>query len=206
MASVEKFTMAAVVNQLRHIERTIAHPANEDIDTTRADLNYTLAPDRGMSSYEYFKQRKSELYCYGRSDVKVMAGWVVTAPKDLPQEQHEVFFKAVYDFLADKYGEQNCVQAVVHQDEVQPHLHFCFIPTTPDKKHGGEKICANSVLTKAELRNFHPALQKYLKEKGINARIMSGVTAAQGGNRTVQEMKKERKWQVEHQHSWERGR
>ena len=28
MASVKKFTESAVVNQLRHIERTIAHPEN----------------------------------------------------------------------------------------------------------------------------------------------------------------------------------
>ena len=32
MASVKKFTESAVVNQLRHIERTIAHPENMDIE------------------------------------------------------------------------------------------------------------------------------------------------------------------------------
>ena len=192
MASVEKFTAHAVVNQLRHIERTIANPANEDIDSTRRNMNYSLAPDRGMSSYQYFLERKEELYCYGRDDVKVMAGWIVTAPKDLPADQYEAFFQSTYKFLASRYGEENCIQAIVHNDEVQPHLHYYFIPTAPDKKHGREKICANDVLNRKELRNFHPALQKYLREQGIDANIQNGIT------------KRER--QIEHERTIERGR
>lgn len=74
MASVKKFTESAVVNQLRHIERTIAHPENMDIEKDRTVQNYSLLPQRGISSYEYYRQRKSELYCYNRADVKVMAG------------------------------------------------------------------------------------------------------------------------------------
>ena len=52
-----------------------------------------------MSDYDYFRERLSQLYVYGRNDVKVMAGWVVTAPQDLEQEQYDDFFLAVYDFL-----------------------------------------------------------------------------------------------------------
>lgn len=202
MASVAKFTRAAVRNQLRHIERTIAHPANEDIDASMSEQNYSLAPQRGMDSYSYFRQRLSELYVYRRDDVKVMAGWIVTAPADLTRDQHEAFFRTTYDFLADRYGEENCVQAVVHHDESgQPHLHFCFIPVVPDKKHGGEKVCANDVLNRAELRNFHPALQRYLDDHGIDARVTSGITSRQGGNRTVHEMKRKRSLE----HRWERA-
>ena len=150
MASVKKFTESAVVNQLRHIERTIAHPENMDIEKDRTVQNYSLLPQREISSYEYYRQRKSELYCYNRADVKVMAGWIVTAPKDLPMSEMEKFFNVTYEFLSERYGEKNCVQAVVHNDEGgQPHIHFLFIPAAADKKHGGEKICANDVLNKA---------------------------------------------------------
>ena len=192
MASVKKFTESAVVNQLRHIERTIAHPENMDIEKDRTVQNYSLLPQRGISSYEYYRQRKSELYCYNRADVKVMAGWIVTALKDLPMSEMEKFFNVTYEFLAERYGEKNCVQAVVHNDEGgQPHIHFLFIPAAADKKHGGEKICANDVLNKAELRNFHSALQKYLLDYGVQANILTGITKAQGGNRTVRELKQE---------------
>lgn len=207
MASIEKFTEHAVPNQLRHIERTIQNPSNKDIDPEKVNLNYSLSPDRGMSSYDYFRERKSQLYCYNREDIKVMAGWIVTAPKNLPTADYKAFFQAVYDFLSVRYGKENCIQAVVHHDESgQPHLHYCFIPVTPDLKHGGKKICANAVITPKELRNFHPDLQKYLKSNGINANVMSGITKAQGGNRSVREMKAERKYQFEHDYVIERGR
>lgn len=202
MASVTKFTRSAVRNQLRHIERTIAHPANEDIDASMSELNYSLAPQQGMDSYSYFQQRLSELYVYNRADVKVMAGWIVTAPADLARDQLKAFFHTTYDFLIDRYGEENCIQSVVHHDESgQPHLHFCFIPVVPDRKHGGEKVCANEVLNRSELRDFHPALQQYLDDHGIDTRVTSGITAKQGGNRTVREMKKERTYE----HRWERS-
>lgn len=207
MASVEKFTAHAVVNQLRHIERRIANPSNKDINLEKKYLNYSLSPDRGMSSYDYFKERKSQLYCYGRDDLKVMAGWIVTAPKDLPSEQYEAFFQTTHNFLIERYGETNCIQSIVHSDESgQPHLHYCFIPAVPDKKHGGEKICANDVINPKELRNFHPALQRYLKSNGIDANIQTGITKSQGGNKSVREMKEERKQQVEHNRNFERGR
>ena len=96
-----------------------------DIDKDRTVQNYSLLPQRGISSYEYYRQRKSELYCYNRTDVKVMAGWIVTAPKDLPMSEMENFFRVTYEFLAERYGEKNCVQAVVHNDEGgQPHIQF----------------------------------------------------------------------------------
>ena len=211
MASVKKFTESAVVNQHRHIERTIAHPENMDIEKDRTVQNYSLLPQREISSYEYYRQRKSELYCYNRADVKVMAGWIVTAPKDLPMSEMEKFFNVTYEFLSERYGEKNCVQAVVHNDEGgQPHIHFLFIPAAADKKHGGEKICANDVLNKAELRNFHSALQKYLLDHGVQANILTGITKTQGGNRTVRELKQENtknRWHSrEYDKTEERGR
>lgn len=211
MASVKKFTESAVVNQLRHIERTIAHSENMDIEKDRTVQNYSLLPQREISSYEYYRQRKSELYCYNRADVKVMAGWIVTAPKDLPMSEMEKFFNVTYEFLSERYGEKNCVQAVVHNDEGgQPHIHFLFIPAAADKKHGGEKICANDVLNKAELRNFHSALQKYLLDHGVQANILTGITKTQGGNRTVRELKQENtknRWHSrEYDKTEERGR
>lgn len=186
MASVQKFTEKAVVNELRHIERKIINSSNKDIDRTKTHLNYSLI-QRDLSSYEYFKKRKSELSCYNRADVKVLAGWVVTAPKNLPVEQQKNFFQTVHMFLTERYGE--AVASVVHLDEVSAHLHFYFIPCTEDKKNGGWKICCNEVITRADLRSFHPDLQKYLKGHGVNATVQSGITKKQGGNRTVKTLK-----------------
>ena len=94
MACAEKFGAGAVRNILRHNRREIEHSSNHDIDPKRLERDYILSPDRGMTEYDYFLQRKSELYCYKRDDVKVMAGWVVTAPQDLDPERYDDFFCA----------------------------------------------------------------------------------------------------------------
>ena len=187
MAAVQKFKKSAIVNILRHNAREIENPGNPDIGKDRTQDNYTLFPLE-QSAYTVYQIRKAELYCYNRADVVTLAGWVVTVPADLPQDQHRNFFAETYKFLSARYGENNTVQAVVHNDESgQPHLHYCFIPVSPDPKHGGEKICANNVLTRTELRDFHPALKKHLQSAGINANVLNGATA--NGNKSVKELK-----------------
>lgn len=177
MASLKKFTHSAVVNQLRHVGRETVNPANTNIDATQSGFNYALSPERGMSAYSYYRERKGHLYYFGRPDVKTLVGWVVTAPHNLPNEQHMKFFQETYLFLENRYRPENTVLAVVHHDESQPHLHFLFIPVVPDLKRGGEKICANELITRAELRDFHPALQKHLKSIGIHARVLHDTPA-----------------------------
>lgn len=205
MASSEKFTAKAVFNQLRHIERQISNPSNKDIELDKSDMNYFLSPERDISSYSYYKQRLEELYVYNRADVIHMVGWVITAPKDLAEGDEENFFLECYRFLEKRYGEKNVISAVVHRDESgKSHMHYCFIPAVADKKRGGEKLCVNDVLTPREMNNFHPALQKHLNDNGVKAKVLTGVTRAQGGNRSVRQLKQERA--RTHQHTRERGR
>lgn len=202
MASVKKFDASAVCNVLRHNSRQIMHPSNHDINAEHTHKNYSFLPEI-ESSYDLFLSRKKELYCYNRKDVKVLVGWVVTLPQNYPSKNQRQFFECVHNFLLERYGEKNCVQSIVHNDESgQPHLHFCFIPSVPDKKHGGEKFCANDVINPKELRNFHPALQSYLKQHNINANVMTGITRKNGGNKTVRELKMNRNYQ----HTYERNR
>lgn len=226
MASVKKFTDNAVVNQLRHNERQIKNDKNKDIDRKRTHLNYSLTPEHEMTSHDYYKQRKKSLYVYGRDDVKTMAGWIVTAPNELTtQEEERAFFESTYNFLENRYGKENVIQATVHYDEGKiekvkdrwgeyvkddngqikeelihgrPHLHFNFIPATADvnPKHvQTQKICANDVLTRRELQHFHSDLQKHLKTDDIQAKVLNGATKAKGRNYTVEEMKE--KYEVE---------
>ena len=181
MASIKKFTHSAVMNQLRHVLRETANPANVNIDPTRSVFNYVLSPDRGMSAYSFYKERKSQLYCFGRDNLKTLAGWVLTAPNDLSSEQQQAFFRESYLFMESRYGRNNTVLATVHNDESRPHLHFLFIPVVPDLKRGGEKVCANDLITRTELRDFHPALQKHLRAVGVRANILNDIASAPNG-------------------------
>ena len=91
---------------------------------------------------------------------------------------------------------------MVHYDESTPHLHFLAIPVVKTEKE--EKICMCMVINRAVLRNFHPALQAYLKEKfkydEITPNVMSGITKLQGGNRSVLEMKRARELEHTYEH------
>lgn len=211
MARFKKFTQPAVCNELRHNARQIKNNSNKDIDPSRTYLNYNLAPHRDMSEYQYFKQRKSELHCMKRADVKVMIGWIVTAPQDLKPEDEADFFKATYQFMEDRYGKENVVQAYVHYDEGKtiqtedrwgnseettigrPHIHFCFIPVTEDTNphHSqSEKICANDVLGSDDIHHFHPQLQQYLNELQIYTTVVNGIVQKNGQNYSVDELKR----------------
>lgn len=207
MASVQKFSKKAIVNQLRHIERTIQNPSNMDIDKEKNHLNYSMI-DHGMSSYDYYKKRLSECYVFDREDVKTAFGWVITVPDDVPKDLEDLFFYNTFDFLNERYGETNCIQAVVHKDESgRAHMHYLSIPVVKDPKHEqGIKVNCHSVIDRKELRNFHADLDRFLKNRGMSCGVYTGVTKAQGGNRTVKEMKAERDVQkeVKRENRWQR--
>lgn len=62
-----------------------------------------------------------------------------------------------------------------------------------------EKLSAREVINKQDLITFHSDLQKYLDKLKIPAKVKTGVTKAQGGNITVEELKKQRNYIIEHQ-------
>ena len=221
MAAIEKCTNNEVYYHIRHNSRENPRtPGNPDIDPSRKGDNYYLTPvDHGRSAREcriYYQKRLSEIYVFGRSDVVTACEWVVTAPKDLQAEQYDAFFRASYAFLNSLYGEQNCIQAVVHNDEgvkdsaghiVQgkAHMHYLFIPAVKNQKYmkptrSGkmtdaakfpEKLCAYELIDKSHLKQFHPKLQKWLNDAGIKCTVHSGVTG--GKSKTVEQLKTETK-------------
>ena len=84
----------------------------------------------------------------------------------------------------------------------RPHLHYNFVPCTDidhDREHAkrwhdpkidyyDEKLCASEVLNKRTLREFHPQLQQYLDDHGLDQfRVINGRTAKQG--LTVEQLK-----------------
>ena len=159
---IEKFTDKQVNGLLAHMNRMETSSDNLDIDSSRTSLNYSLTPYTGVSrteyqtsrkargevkarELEYYRQRKSEVYCYPRADVNTLVGAVITAPRELAgsPEKQEAFFRGVADFLFDRYGGEptadgrmhpNIVSAEVHYDERQTadaligHMHVSWVP------------------------------------------------------------------------------
>jgi len=193
VAHVAKYTRGAIGVLTRHFERAKKADGeyykfkNQDIDLSRSHLNYNLAPDHNQ--IDFVKGRCDEVQCMKRDDVNVMCAWVVTAPKGLSKDEHEKFFQGVYDFLKDRYDEENVISAFVHMDEVTPHMHFAFVPVVMDKKKQIKKVSAKERLNKKELQSFHQDLERrMLRLFGRDIGILNEATKE--GNKSVAELKK----------------
>jgi hypothetical protein len=190
---MEKYARSAVGQLCQHYERkklpdgSYVKFGNEDIDTTQSHLNYNLAPER--KQIDFINQRCSEVKCMNRKDVNVMVSWVITLPKDFPQERSREFFEQTYRFLNERYGgEKNVISSYVHLDETTPHMHYAFIPVVKDKKTGIEKVSAKECITKGDLLTFHKNLEKRLYQHfGFEVGVLNGATKS--GNLTIRELK-----------------
>lgn len=161
---------------------------NQQINPQLSYLNYNLAEHQKMQQGEFIRKRCSEVKLQNRKDVNVMCSWVLTAPKDLSEMEQKDFFKASYEFMAKRYGEENVISAYVHLDEASPHIHFAFLPVCEDKKKGGFKVSAKEVITKKDLQTFHQDLSEHLENAlGHSVGILNGAT--KDGNKSISELK-----------------
>jgi len=221
MAAIKKYTHKRVIYILRHNSRENPKPpSNVEIDPKKSMWNYFISPvSHGCdaeSCKAYYRWRLNQLYHMKRTDVKTACQWIVTAPKDLDIEDFHDFFKSTYDFLNSLYGEENCIQCIVHFDEGirnssgrvifgRPHLHYVFIPVVENPKYGKknkkgkptetakykEKVCADQLISPSHLKHFHPLFQDWINRHGPKCTVHSGIT--KGKNRTVKELKQETK-------------
>lgn len=102
MAHVAKYTKAAIGHMLNHYarrEEKSDYRSNESIDPDKTDLNYNLAFDlQPMKQLDFMHKRLSEVKVQNRKDVNVLCDWIVTVPKDLPEEEHRFFLKRPISF------------------------------------------------------------------------------------------------------------
>jgi len=195
LAHVEKYHVGAIGNLCRHFERAKDKDGNyikfrnQNIDLTLTASNYNLASSlQPLQQKEFIRKRLSEVKVLKRADVKVMCDWVVTLPKSMELEERK-FFGKTFNFLSNRYGQENVISAYVHRDETQPHLHFAFIPVTMDKKKNIPKVSAKEVLTRVELQRFHGDLDAYLESVfGKSIGVLNGAT--RDGNKSIDELKR----------------
>lgn len=190
MAHAQKIKKQGVIGLVIHCERREGcELSNQDIDKSRTHLNYNLACDiQPMKPEQFLKKRISEVKHLKRDDIIYMVDWIVTLPKDVPQEDQEKFFELTFQFLTKKYNQKNVVSAWVHNDETTPHIHFSFIPVV--EIDGVERLKCKDILTKKELKRFHPDLGAYLEQAlGYMPSIQNNATI--NGNRTIKELKQQ---------------
>lgn len=189
-----KYTRGCVHGILSHNERNKGENGeykNKDIDKSKTHLNYSFIHDE-KSAEERLKSRLNEIDVSKRSDVNVLASWVVTLPKEVKEKDQKKFFKCVNEFLTHKYGNENIISSDVHYDETTPHLHFCFVPVVENKKKNATKkykVSAKELLTQTHLQRFHGELERSLiVHLGYECGILNGATKQ---NKSIKELKQE---------------
>lgn len=185
MAHKEKFNRGQIGHMCGHYDRT--KKDGENIDPELTQYNYNLAAgDQPLPQLVKIHQRLGEVPHRERKDLNVMVSWIITAPKDLPDEEHRQFFESCYEFCRDRYGAANVISAYVHVDEpkAEDHMHFAFVPVTKDNR-----ISAKDVITRQDLREFHHDLQEHLEhELGHEVGVLNEATKA--GNLAIAELKR----------------
>ena len=93
----------------------------------------------------------------------------------------EQWARDIYDFVANRYGEQNVLSFIVHLDEKNPHVHCSILPVTDNNKISFKKVFAgkNIVEFKQRALDLHNDLAKVNEKWGL----YRGSSIAETGNR-----------------------
>lgn len=192
MAEIIKWNASQVLPIIRHNMRHLEDGNSGGNDAIQPELtskNYSLI-NRGKTCKEINQYRKNiekECFKYNRKNLVHAVEVVVQCPSDCPPEKKEEFFRESFEHICEglPMGKKCVFVAEVHTDEKvfapdgtlisKDHLHVMYVPAVPDLKHDTfqYKLCADELTKKATLREFHPALQKRLDEKGIHATVYS---------------------------------
>lgn len=161
-----------------HNERKNKNYSNTNIDLSKSYLNYHLKKPQGRYEKE-FDRLKEENNLKGQiKDTSVIVcELLMTSDKEffdtIGKEETKRYFKECYNFVAEYkgLGKENIISAVVHMDEVTPHMHLSFIPVVDSFDEQGNrirKVCASDYWKgKNSYGNMQDAFNKYVNDKGF---------------------------------------
>ena len=126
---------------------------NPQIDSERTINNYRFTPYFNKTYTEFINGRIKELGLSPRKDAVVMNSFVLGSDKTffdgLAKVEQYNFFSDCYKFFAERYGEENIIAAVVHNDETTPHMHLNLMPVTKDGR-----LCSKQLFDKPQLQQL----------------------------------------------------
>ncbi len=168
-----KFNSAAVRGIQIHDEREKEKShSNPDIDFNKTADNYTLQERQNKTYNQIIKERLEQLPLKKavRKDAIVMCSFVVTSDSDFfnnnTAETEKEYFNKAYEFVKNKYGENNIISAEVHKDETTPHLHINFIPVTADERLSAKELFSKVSLKKLQDEFHHQVSKQFGLERG----------------------------------------
>ena len=159
--------------------------ANPQIDSERTRNNYRFTPYFGRTYTEFINGRIKALGLSPRKNAVVMNSFVLGSDKTffdgLAKIEQYNFFSDCYKFFAERYGEENVIAAVVHNDESTPHMHLNLMPVTKDGR-----LCSKQLFDKPQLQQLQT---DFYEEVGKKYGLQRGKEGSQKKHLSTAEFK-----------------
>ena len=179
----------------REQAQSVAHHNYRTQETLNADptlrhLNQELVNHAQRSYWELASERIQELQLPRlRQDAVRVVEVLLTAseekfPKDPTTGQRadirgSQWVQDNLDFLQKKYGAENVIGCMLHQDESTPHLHALVVPITQEQRlHKGERVgavvrlAARDLFNPTALRQLQTEYAQAMKPYGLQRGVM----------------------------------
>ena len=175
MEKYHKTDICPIENENERDENYVG--SNTCIDSSRTKNNYRLV-FRNSSYTDFINARISELNLpkAPRKDAVLMASFVIGSDREffngLDEDEQNFFFRDCAKFFIDRYGRNNIISAVVHNDETTPHMHLNLIPI----KDG--RLCAKDLLNRNELSKLQTDFHEKVGKRWGLIRGKEGSTAS----------------------------
>ncbi|AQU77212.1 MobV family relaxase [Priestia megaterium] len=166
---MQKFHKDAILGIQKHNQREGENSKNKDIDSTRTMLNYDFVNEDKIKYHEEIKKMTAtRVKRKIRNDAVLVAEFFVSASPEYmhamsPDEQRK-YFEVSLDHIAGKYGQQNILYAVVHNDEATPHMHVGFVPITDDRRLAAKEYFHG----KTKIRRIQDDFHNYMNKRGYD--------------------------------------
>ena len=174
---IEKRKMGSVTRINNHHERLKEkYKSNPDVDLERTHLNYHLVQPEGKYR-EKVLERIEKVGAKRRKDSVVLQDVLITAsPEWIDAKSYEEqveYFDHAFDFIANRYGRDNILSAVVHMDEAHPHMHLVFVPITPEGKLSSKALMGGPKGMEKLQDDFHEHMVRKYPDltRGISKKI-----------------------------------
>jgi len=173
-------TLGSAAASLGHTYRTL-HTPNADPELKRNNVHLV-----GGSVDTVMGDLRSKLPEKRRKDAVLAIEYVMTARHEwwqtITPEEHQQFFSQSMDWLSEKYGSENIIEATIHYDELTPHLTAMVVPLKDHKLNAFHYIGSRQ-----KLRDDQTSYAKCVEHLGLER----GIEGSRAKHQTVKQFYKE---------------
>ena len=189
-----------------HIERTIK-PKNADESKTHLNRELIKFPDGVENRTQAIQHRLDNAGLtrkIGNNQVRAIRVLLTGTHEDMKRITNDgrldEWCTDNLRYLADTFGRENIVSAVLHMDEQTPHIHATLVPIVKGERKrkkkeeqvkkryrkkptGTARLCADDIMTRAKLKSYQDtyaqAMSGYGLQRGIDGSEAKHITTRQ---------------------------